>query len=165
MADALGTTFELCWGTSTVTTYVESAAGVSEGGRTGMTSVDNCHMFCCCIVRAPLVFWQFRAATAPALILCRFIYDCSYQGTWFQRLFWIDSAFICILAYATLHTALPKELHLGVLVMYSSTHCRKIKNYPLGCTFSLSCLFWKYIYLRYSLNDSQQKPSASQQAF
>ena len=39
MADALGTTFGAMQGTSTVTTYVESAAGVSEGGRTGMTSL------------------------------------------------------------------------------------------------------------------------------
>lgn len=56
-------------GTSTVTTYVESGAGISEGGRTGLTSVTTGILFLVAIFLAPLAGIVPSAATAPALIV------------------------------------------------------------------------------------------------
>lgn len=68
-ADALGTTFGAVLGTSTVTSFVESASGVASGGRTGLTSVATAGMFAIALFLAPLFLMVPAAATAPALIL------------------------------------------------------------------------------------------------
>lgn len=69
MADAIGTTFGAVMGTSTVTTYVESASGVAEGGRTGLTALSTAGMFALALFLAPIFLMVPGAATAPALIL------------------------------------------------------------------------------------------------
>ena len=69
LADAVGTTVGACLGTSTVTTYVESAAGVAEGGRTGLTALSTAVMFALALFFSPLFILIPGAATAPALIL------------------------------------------------------------------------------------------------
>ena len=68
-ADAIGTTVGAILGTSTVTTYVESSAGVSEGGRTGLTSLTVAGLFVLSLFFAPLFISIPGAATSPALIL------------------------------------------------------------------------------------------------
>lgn len=68
-ADALGTTFGAMMGTSTVTTYVESASGVAEGGKTGLTALTTGVMFLLALLFSPLLTIVPGAATAPALIL------------------------------------------------------------------------------------------------
>jgi len=69
LADAVGTTIGAILGTSTVTTYVESAAGVEEGGRTGLTSLVTAALFLLALFFSPLFLLVPGAATAPALIL------------------------------------------------------------------------------------------------
>ena len=69
LADALATTAGAVFGTSTTTTYVESAAGVAEGGRTGLTSVTTGLLFLLALFFAPLVAWVPAAATAPVLVI------------------------------------------------------------------------------------------------
>ncbi|MBI9097821.1 MAG: NCS2 family permease [Spirochaetaceae bacterium] len=69
LADAIGTTVGACLGTSTVTTYVESAAGVEEGGRTGLTALTTGILFLLAIFFSPLFLVIPGAATAPALIM------------------------------------------------------------------------------------------------
>lgn len=69
LADAVGTTVGAVLGTSTVTTYVESAAGVEEGGRTGLTALVTAGMFFLALFLSPLFLVVPGAATAPALIL------------------------------------------------------------------------------------------------
>lgn len=68
-ADAIGTTFGSIIGTSTVTTYVESAAGVAEGGRTGLTAFSTAMMFLIALFFSPLFIMIPGAATAPALFM------------------------------------------------------------------------------------------------
>ncbi|HPF65843.1 NCS2 family permease [Lentimicrobium sp.] len=68
-ADAIGTTFGAMLGTSTVTTYVESASGVAEGGRTGLTSLSVAGLFLLALFFAPLFLMIPAAATAPVLFL------------------------------------------------------------------------------------------------
>ena len=69
MADAIGTTIGACLGTSTVTTFVESASGVAEGGRTGLTALSTGLMFGVALFFAPLFTLIPSAATAPALVI------------------------------------------------------------------------------------------------
>lgn len=69
MADAVGTIAGACLGTSTVTTFVESASGVAEGGRTGLTSLTTAGMFAIALFFAPLFIMVPAAATAPALVV------------------------------------------------------------------------------------------------
>ncbi len=69
MADAIGTVAGACLGTSTVTTYVESAAGVAGGGRTGLTSLSTAGMFALALFFAPLFTMIPAAATGPALVI------------------------------------------------------------------------------------------------
>ncbi len=69
LADAIGTTGGALFGTSTVTTYIESAAGVAEGGRTGLTGIVTAFLFFLSLFFMPLVGMVPSAATAPALII------------------------------------------------------------------------------------------------
>ncbi|EGJ28291.1 NCS2 family permease [Streptococcus porcinus] len=68
-ADAIGTSIGALFGTSNTTTYVESAAGIAEGGRTGLTAVSTAVCFLLSILLLPLVGIVPAAATAPALII------------------------------------------------------------------------------------------------
>lgn len=68
-ADAIATSVGALLGTSTTTTYVESASGVSEGGRTGLTSVTVGVLFLLSLLLAPFVGVVPAEATAPALII------------------------------------------------------------------------------------------------
>ena len=68
-ADAVGTTVGAILGTSTVTTFVESASGVAEGGRTGLTAVTVAVLFLLSLFLEPLFGSIPSAATAPALII------------------------------------------------------------------------------------------------
>ena len=68
-ADAIGTSIGAIFGTSNTTTYVESAAGISAGGRTGLTAVTTAVLFLLSTVLVPLVGVVPAEATAPALIV------------------------------------------------------------------------------------------------
>lgn len=69
LADSIATVCGAVMGTSTVTTFVESASGVSEGGRTGLTSCTTGVLFLVAIIAAPFLGLVPPAATAPVLII------------------------------------------------------------------------------------------------
>jgi len=69
LVDAFGVSFGALMGTSTITAYVESAAGIGEGGRTGLTAVTTGILFLLALLIAPLATMIPNAATAPALII------------------------------------------------------------------------------------------------
>ena len=69
MADAIGTVAGACLGTSTVTSYVESSAGVAVGGRTGLTALTTAALFVLSIFLWPIFSVIPSFATAPALIV------------------------------------------------------------------------------------------------
>ena len=68
LSDAIGTMAGACTGTSTVTTFVESASGVEAGGRTGLTALTTGVLFLACIFIAPIAAVIPAAATSAALI-------------------------------------------------------------------------------------------------
>ena len=68
-ADAIGTSVGALLGTSTVTSYIESATGIEEGGRTGLTAVTVSVLFLLALFFAPLFVAVPPCATAPALVV------------------------------------------------------------------------------------------------
>ena len=73
LADAVGTTVGAILGTSTITTFVESSSGITEGGRTGLTSVTTGILFLAALFLSPLFLTIPSFATAPALIVVGFL--------------------------------------------------------------------------------------------
>jgi AGZA family xanthine/uracil permease-like MFS transporter len=69
MADAIATTAGSVLGTSTITTFVESASGVEQGGRTGLASLVTALLFLLAVFFSPLVSIVPACATAPALVM------------------------------------------------------------------------------------------------
>ncbi len=71
VSDALGTTIGACLGTSTVTSYIESAAGVEQGGRTGLTALTVSAFFLLALFFSPVIamIGSYAPITAPALVL------------------------------------------------------------------------------------------------
>lgn len=98
MADAVGTTAGAVLGTSTVTTYVESATGVSEGGRTGLTSFVVAVLFGLSVFLSPIFLAIPSFATAPALIVVGFYMISSILKIDFEDMSEAIPAFLCIIA-------------------------------------------------------------------
>ena len=73
LADAIGTTVGACLGTSTITTFVESSSGISEGGRTGLVAATTGVLFLVALFLTPLFLTIPSFATAPALIVVGFL--------------------------------------------------------------------------------------------
>ena len=73
MSDAVGTSLGAVFGTSTTTTFVESASGVAEGGRTGLTAVVSAALFGLALFLSPIFLAIPSFATAPALIVVGFL--------------------------------------------------------------------------------------------
>jgi AGZA family xanthine/uracil permease-like MFS transporter len=72
LADAVGTVAGAALGTSTVTSYIESASGVAAGGRTGLANISTAALFLLALFLSPLFLLVPSAATAPALIMVGF---------------------------------------------------------------------------------------------
>ena len=97
MADSIATTFGAMLGTSTTTTYVESAAGVAQGGRSGLTAL----VVGCCFVIAmffsPLFLSIPSAATAPALIIVGLLMAEQIKNVDFEDFSESIPAFVCMI--------------------------------------------------------------------
>lgn len=96
LCDAIATTTGAMCGTSTVTTYVESSAGIAEGGRSGLTSVVTSIMFLLALVFAPVFGIIPAVATAPALIFVGVLMISSIKEIDFEDMSEAVPAFITI---------------------------------------------------------------------
>ena len=97
LVDAFGVSFGALMGTSTVTAYVESAAGIGEGGRTGLTAVTTGILFLLALVLAPLATLIPNAATAPALIIVGLLMVSAIKEIDFEDFTEGLPAFMCII--------------------------------------------------------------------
>lgn len=96
MADAIATTAGAMLGTSTTTTYVESAAGVAQGGRSGLTALSVAVCFAIALFFSPLFLSIPAAATAPALIIVGLLMLEPITKIPWNKLTEAIPAFICI---------------------------------------------------------------------
>ena len=97
MADSIATTAGAMLGTSTTTTYVESAAGVAQGGRSGLTALIIAGCFAVALFFSPLFLSIPSAATAPALVLVGLMMMESVTKIDFTDFSEALPAFICII--------------------------------------------------------------------
>ncbi|MBP1552535.1 MAG: NCS2 family permease, partial [Oscillospiraceae bacterium] len=149
MADAVATSAGAVLGTSTVTTFVESSAGVAAGGRTGLTAFTTGVLFLLATLFSPLFTSIPSFATAPALIFVGFLMFESVVEIKFdsQNLTEAIPAYLCILAMPLFYS-ISEGICLGVIsyvVLQAATGKAK-KVTPL--MYVLAVLFvLKYIFL------------------
>lgn len=140
MCDAIGTTAGAMLGTSTVSTYVESAAGVSEGGRSGLTSTVTAACFLLCLFFAPFFLSLPSSATAPVLILVGLMMMSGVSKIDFNNYLEAIPAFVCIIMMPLTYS-ISDGIIFGVL-SYVAIHIfsGKLRNVAIG-TYILAALF------------------------
>jgi len=149
LSDAIATTTGAILGTSTVTTFVESSAGVAVGGKTGLTALTTGGLFLLACLFAPLFTSIPAFATAPALIFVGFLMfeavaDLKFDG---DKLADVIPAYLCIIAMPLFYS-ISEGICMGVIsyvVLNAATGNAK-KVTPL--MYVLAVLFvLKYIFL------------------
>lgn len=114
MADAVATTAGAVLGTSTVTTFVESASGVTEGGRTGLTAVTTAILFGLSLFLSPIFLAIPSFATAPALIIVGFYMLTNVVNIDFNDFGEAIPCFICIAAMPFFYS-ISEGIAMGVI--------------------------------------------------
>jgi len=114
MADAVATTAGAVLGTSTTTTFVESASGVSEGGRTGLTAMTTAILFALSLLLSPIFLAIPSFATAPALIVVGFYMVNQVGLIDFSDFAEGIPAFICIAAMPFFYS-ISEGISMGVI--------------------------------------------------
>lgn len=148
LADAIATTAGAVLGTSTVSTFVESASGVGAGGRTGLTSLTTAVLFLVSMLLAPIFIAVPAFATAPALIMVGFlmfttITDIRFSGA---DLASAVPAYLCVLAMPLFYS-ISEGISIGVIsyvvINLACGNYRKINPvmYVLAVLFVLKYVF------------------------
>lgn len=114
LADAIATSAGAVLGTSTTTTYVESASGVSEGGRTGLTALTTGLLFLFALIFSPLFLTIPSFATAPALIIVGFYMIGAVVKIDFENMADAIPAFLCIIAMPLAYS-ISEGIAIGVI--------------------------------------------------
>lgn len=114
LADAVATTAGALLGTSTTTTFVESASGVSEGGRTGLTAVTTAILFGLALFLSPIFLAIPSFATAPALIVVGFYMLTNVVNIDFGDIAEALPCYICILAMPFFYS-ISEGIAMGVI--------------------------------------------------
>ena len=147
LADAIATSVGAVLGTSTTTSYVESSAGVSEGGRTGLTSVVTGFLFLVSIILAPVFTTIPGFATAPALIFVGFLMISAVVDIDFNDFTEAIPAYLTLVAMPLMYS-ISEGIAVGVIsYVVINVFCGKAKKItPL--MYVLAILFvLKYIFL------------------
>lgn len=149
MADAVATTVGAVMGTSTTTTFVESASGVSEGGRTGLTAVTTAILFGLSLFLSPIFLAIPSFATAPALVVVGFYMLTNVTNIDFNDISEALPCYICIGAMPFFYS-ISEGISMGVIsyvVLNLLTGKVKEKKTSL-LMYVLAVLFvLKYIFL------------------
>jgi len=149
LADAIGTTAGAVMGTSTITTFVESASGVAEGGRTGLTAWVAAILFAVSLLLSPIFLAIPSFATAPALIMVGFLMISSILKVDFDDLTEAIPAFICVIAMPFTYS-ISEGISLGIIsyvIINLISGKTKEKKIPI-LMYVLAVMFvLKYIFL------------------
>ena len=114
MADAVATTVGAVIGTSTTTTFVESASGVSEGGRTGLTSVTTAILFGLSLFLSPIFLAIPSFATAPALVIVGLYMLTNVINIDFNDMSEAIPCYVCIIAMPFFYS-ISEGISMGVI--------------------------------------------------
>lgn len=148
LADAIATSAGAVLGTSTTTTFVESASGVTEGGRTGLTAVVTGLLFLLSVIFSPLFLTTPSFATAPALIIVGFYMIASVVKIDWENMLEAIPAFLCILSMPLMYS-ISEGIAMGVISWTILHLCTgKTKGKVSILMYVLTVLFiLKYIFL------------------
>ena len=147
LSDSVATVVGACLGTSTTTTYVESASGVSAGGRTGLTAFSTAVCFALALFFSPIFLAIPGAATAPALIMVGF-----FMMSPASKINWEDpvdgiSAFLTI-AFMTLSYSISNGIMFGILAwVIGKIVTKKTKDITVP-TIVIAIIFLIYLILK-----------------
>ena len=149
MADAIATSAGALLGTSTTTTFVESAAGVTAGGKTGLTAMTTALLFLLAMFFAPIFTAIPSFATAPALIIVGFLMFTNIVNLKFDEEGYTSAipAYICIIAMPLFYS-IAEGISLGVIsyVILNLT-CGKAKKVSPVMYVLFVLFILKYIFL------------------
>lgn len=146
MADSIATTVGAMLGTSTTTTYVESAAGVAQGGRSGLTALSVAGCFAVALFFSPLFLSIPAAATAPALIIVGLLMIESVRNIPLDDFSESIPAFVCMVAMPFTYS-ISNGVLLGMIAyVLMNMVCGKFKRitpvmYILAVLFILKFIF------------------------
>lgn len=148
LTDAIGTTAGSLLGTSTITTFVESSAGIAEGGKTGLTALTAGCLFLAALFFSPVFLAIPAFATAPALIIVGFL-----MMQQVAKINWTDDSLTAIPAYITIFSmafmySISEGICFGV-ISYTILHVFAGKGKDVTpLMYILTVLFiLKYIFL------------------
>lgn len=149
LSDAIGTSVGAVFGTSTTTTFVESASGVAEGGRTGLTAVVAALLFGLSLFLSPIFLAIPSFATAPALIVVGFLMVTSILKVDFNDYTEAIPSYICIIAMPFMYS-ISEGIAMGIIsyvvINLVSGHAKEKKISAL--MYVLAVLFvLKYVLL------------------
>ena len=147
LADSIATVAGACFGTSTTTTYVESASGVGEGGRTGLTAFSVAVLFALSLFLSPIFLAIPGAATAPALIIVGVMMMPSIKTIHWEDYSKAIPAFLTIILMPLAYS-ISDGILIGVIA-YVVTHAISGKFKDISVTmWILAALFiCKYIFI------------------
>ena len=147
LADSIATVCGACFGTSTTTTYVESAAGIGEGGRTGLTAFSTAVCFALALFFSPIFLAIPGAATAPALIIVGVMMMSSVKSIHWEDYCRAIPAFITIIVMPLAYS-ISDGILLGV-ISYVLCHAVSGQFKKISITmWILAALFiCKYIFI------------------
>lgn len=114
LSDAIGTSLGAVFGTSTTTTFVESASGVAEGGRTGLTSVVAAIFFGLSLFLSPIFLAIPSFATAPALIVVGFLMLTSILKVNFEDYTEAIPAYVAVIAMPFMYS-ISEGIAMGII--------------------------------------------------
>ena len=145
LVDAIGTTAGAVMGTSTVTTFVESASGVNEGGRSGLTAFVAGICFLLALFFAPFFLAIPGSATAPVLVLVGLMMMSSVLKIDFNNYLDAIPAFVCIV-FMPLVYSISDGIVLGHLCYVAiNLFCGKFKRVTIGMYILATFFLLKYI--------------------
>lgn len=149
MADAVATTVGAVFGTTTTTTFVESASGVAEGGRTGLTSITTAILFGLALFLSPIFLAIPSFATAPALVAVGFHMLTNVVNIDFGDVSEAIPCYICIIAMPFFYS-ISEGISMGVITYVAlNVITGKAKEKKISILmYVLAILFiLKYIFL------------------
>lgn len=140
LADAIATTAGAMLGTTTVTTFVESASGVSEGGRTGLTAMTTAVLFAVSLLLSPIFLAIPAFATAPALIVVGFYMFTNVVHIDFSDMTEAIPCYICIVAMPLFYS-ISEGISMGIISYVIINACTGKAKKVTPLMYVLSILF------------------------
>ena len=140
LADAIGTTVGAICGTSTISTFVESASGIAEGGRTGLTAMVTGILFVLALFLSPIFLAIPSFATAPALIIVGFMMMQQVSKIDFNDLMEAIPAFIAIIAMPFMYSV-SEGIAMGVISYVVLNLVRRKRDKLTKLMYVLAVLF------------------------